>query len=217
MATVLKKSDRSAANSLLTRRARESIMTTHYLSTPLTLSDVTRLRAGDLVYLSGTVMTVRDRACNRILEASEASEIPFDLENAVIYHCGPIVREVGGDGSWDVIAAGPTTSSRLNSQTTDILDRFGVHAIIGKGGMSIADAMQDRCAYLAYTGGCAAVAADHIISVRGVHWLDLGMAEAVWVLEMRDFGPLIVGIDSHGRNLFDEVQRRAETRMLAAV
>lgn len=206
------KSDRSAANNLLTRRARESTMTTHHLSTPLTLSDVTRLRAGDLVYLSGTVMTVRDQACNRILEASE---IPFDLENAVIYHCGPIVR--GVDGSWEVIAAGPTTSSRLNSQTTDILDRFGVHAIIGKGGMSIADAMRGRCAYLAYTGGCAAVAADHISSVRGVHWIDLGMAEAVWVLEVRDFGPLIVGIDSHGRNLFDEVQRRAEKRLLTVV
>ena len=215
MAIAHKKSDRSAANNLLTRRARESTMTTHHLSTPLTISDVTRLRAGDLVYLSGTVMTVRDRACNRILEASEASEIPFDLENAVIYHCGPIVR--GVDGSWEVIAAGPTTSSRLNSQTTDILDRFGVHAIIGKGGMSIADAMRGRCAYLAYTGGCAAVAADHISSVRGVHWIDLGMAEAVWVLEMRDFGPLIVGIDAYGRNLFDEVQRRAETRLSVVV
>jgi len=192
-------------------------MTTHHLSTPLTISDVTRLRAGDLVYLSGTVMTVRDRACNRILEASEASEIPFNLENAVIYHCGPIVRGVDGDESWEVIAAGPTTSSRLNSQTADILDRFGVHAIIGKGGMSIADAMRGRCAYLAYTGGCAAVAADHISSVRGVHWIDLGMAEAVWVLEMRDFGPLIVGIDAYGRNLFDEVQRRAETRLSVVV
>lgn len=187
-------------------------MTTHHLSTPLTLSNVTGLRAGDLVYLSGTVLTVRDQACNRILEASE---IPFDLENAVIYHCGPIIR--GADWSWEVIAAGPTTSSRLNSQTADILDRFGVNAIIGKGGMSIADAMRDRCAYLAYTGGCAAVAADHIDSVRGVHWIDLGMAEAVWVLEVRYFGPLIVGIDSHGRNLFDEVQRRAKTRLSAVV
>jgi fumarate hydratase subunit beta len=116
-----------------------------------------------------------------------------------------------------VIAAGPTTSSRLNSQTTDILDRFGVHAIIGKGGMSIGDAMRDRCAYLAYTGGCAAVAADHVSAVRGVHWIDLGMTEAVWVLEMRDFGPLIVGIDAYGKNLFDEVQRRAEKRLLAVV
>ena len=207
-----KKFDQSYANNFLTCRARESTMTTHHLSTPLTLSDVTGLRAGDLVYLSGTVLTVRDQACNRVLEASE---IPFDLENSVIYHCGPIIR--GVDGSWEVIAAGPTTSSRLNSQTADILDRFGVHAIIGKGGMSIADAMRDRCAYLAYTGGCAAVAADHIDSVRGVHWIDLGMAEAVWVLEVRDFGPLIVGIDSHGRNLFDEVQRRAETRLSAVV
>ena len=190
-------------------------MAVHHLSTPLTSSDVVRLQAGDLVYMSGTVMTVRDRACDRILKAPDASGIPFDLENAVIYHCGPIIAKA--DESWKVIAAGPTTSSRLNSQTVDLLDRFGVHAIIGKGGMSIADAMRDRCVYLAYTGGCAAVAADHIDSVRGVHWLDLGMAEAVWVLDMRNFGPLIVGIDAHGRSLFDEVRNRAEERLSAIV
>jgi fumarate hydratase subunit beta len=190
-------------------------MAVHHLSTPLTISDVIPLQAGDLVYLSGTVMTVRDRACDRILKASDASGIPFDLENAVIYHCGPIIAKA--EGSWKVIAAGPTTSSRLNSQTVDLLDRFGVHAIIGKGGMSIADAMWGRCVYLASTGGCAAVAADHIDSVRGVHWIDLGMAEAVWVLDVRNFGPLIVGIDAHGRNLFDEVRKRAEERLSAIV
>ena len=187
-------------------------MAVHHLSTPLALSDVVQLQAGDLVYLSGTVMTVRDRACDRILKASE---IPFDLDNAVIYHCGPIIAKA--DGSWKVIAAGPTTSSRLDSQTADLLDRFGVHAIIGKGGMSIADAMRDRCVYFAYTGGCAAVAADHIDSVHGVHWIDLGMAEAVWVLDVRNFGPLIVGIDTHGRNLFDEVRKRAEKRLSAMI
>lgn len=79
--------------------------------------------------------------------------------------------------------------------------------------MSVTDAMRDRCVYLAYTGGCAAIAADHIDSVRDVHWLDLGMAEAVWVLDVHNFGPLIVGIDAHGRNLFSEVQERVMDRL----
>ena len=193
-------------------------MTTHNLNTPLTRADILQLHAGDLVYLSGTIITARDRAHERILHSPE---IPFDLEGAAIYHCGPIMRrgQEGRGGNncegaqWTVVAAGPTTSSRLNSQTPDLLNRFHVHATIGKGGMSVTDAMRDRCVYLAYTGGCAAIAADHIDSVRDVHWLDLGMAEAVWVLDVHNFGPLIVGIDAHGRNLFSEVQERARDRL----
>jgi len=179
-----------------------------HLRTPLTLSDITQLHAGDLVYLSGTIITARDRAHDRILHVPE---IPFDLENAVIYHCGPIMERI--DGSWKVIAAGPTTSSRLNQETAELLKRFDVHAVIGKGGMPITDAMRDRCVYLAYTGGCAVVAADRIDSVLDVYWTDLGMAEAVWAFDVHDFGPLIVGIDAHGRNLFSEVKKRAEKRL----
>jgi len=186
-------------------------MTLHHLQTPLTLPDILRLRAGDLVYLDGTVVTARDRAHERILQTSET---PFDLDGAVIYHCGPVMKEAGG--SWHVIAAGPTTSARMDSQTRELLKRFCVHAIIGKGGMSmsVTDAMLNRCVYLAAVGGCAVVAADRIV-VRDVYWLDLGMAEAVWVLDVHDFGPLIVGIDAHGRNLFDEVKSRAEKRLSA--
>lgn len=186
-------------------------MTTYHLSTPLTLHDIIQLHAGDLVFLSGTVLTARDRAHDRILQASE---IPFDLENAVIYHCGPIIKKTDKTGgSWQVIAAGPTTSDRLNMQTAELLNRFDVRAIIGKGGMSVTDAMRNRCVYLAGVGGCAAIAADHIDSVRDVYWIDLGMPEAVWVFEVHDFGPLIVGIDAHGRNLFDDVQARARKRL----
>ena len=183
-------------------------MTTHHLSTPLTKSDITQLHVRDLVYLSGRIITARDRAHDRILHVSE---IPFDLKNAVIYHCGPIMKKT--DGSWKVIAAGPTTSSRLDLQTTEILKRFDVHAIIGKGGMSITDAMRNRCVYLAHVGGCACLAADHIDSVHDVYWIDLGMPEAVWVFDVHDFGPLIVGIDAYGRNLFDEVKSRAEKHL----
>ncbi|HIE32163.1 MAG TPA: fumarate hydratase [Methanosarcinales archaeon] len=184
-------------------------MTLHHLQTPLTLPDILGLRAGDLVYLDGTVFTARDRAHERILQRSKT---PFDPAGAVIYHCGPVMKEVGR--SWQAIAAGPTTSARMDSQTGELLKRFGVRAIIGKGGMSVTDAMLNRCVYLAAIGGCAVVAADRIV-VRDVRWLDLGMAEAVWVLDVHDFGPLIVGIDAHGRNLFDEVKSRSEKRLSA--
>ena len=186
-------------------------MTTHHLQTPLDLPDILRLRAGDLVYLDGTVVTARDRAHERILQRPAT---PFDSDGAVIYHCGPVMRDV--DGSWQVVAAGPTTSARMDSHTDELLKRFDVRAIIGKGGMSmsVADVMLNRCVYLAAVGGCAVVAADRI-AVRDVHWLDLGMAEAVWVLDVHDFGPLIVGIDAHGRNLFDEVKSLAKKRLSA--
>ena len=190
-------------------------MATHNLHTPLTESDIVRLHAGDIVYLSGRIITARDRAHGRMLQAAEGGEIPFDLEGAVIYHCGPIME--GAPGSWKVVAAGPTTSGRLNMETAELLKRFRVRAVIGKGGMSmsVTEAMRNRCVYLAATGGCAATAADCVDSVRSVHWIDLGMPEAVWVLDVLDFGPLVVGIDAHGRNLYHEVQARARDRLSA--
>jgi len=200
-------------------------MATHNLHIPLTESDIVRLRAGDLVYLSGRIITARDRAHGRMLQAADRGGagdggevrggVPFDLEGAVIYHCGPIMA--GTPGSWKVVAAGPTTSARLNAETAELLKRFRVRAVIGKGGMSISvtEAMRDRCVYLAATGGCAATAADCVDSVCSVHWIDLGMPEAVWVLDVLDFGPLVVGIDAHGRNLYHEVQARARDRLSA--
>lgn len=192
-------------------------MATHNLHTPLTESDIIRLQARDLVYLSGRIITARDRAHGRMLQAAEGGEvggdIPFDLEGAVIYHCGPIMEAT--HGSWTVVAAGPTTSARLNLETAELLKRFRVRAVIGKGGMStsVTEAMRGRCVYLAATGGCAATAADCVDSVRSVHWIDLGMPEAAWVLDVLDFGPLVVGIDAHGRNLYQEVQARARGRL----
>lgn len=180
------------------------------LTTPLEEEDVTRLNAGDIVYLTGTVLTARDEAHARILEmAEENEELPFDLDGSVIYHCGPLMKET--DGKWEVVAAGPTTSARMSKMTPELLKIHNVRAFIGKGGMdNVIDAMENKAAYLAFTGGCAALAAMSIDEVKDVHWLDLGMPEAVWELKVTDFGPLVVGIDSHKNNLFQNVNKKAK-------
>jgi len=95
--------------------------------------------------------------------------------------------------------------------THPLLKAHNVRAIIGKGGMkNVSEAMKGRCVYLAYTGGCAALAAELIKEVKTVHWLDLGMPEAAWVLRIEKFGPLIVGIDTKGKDIFAEVREKAE-------
>jgi tartrate/fumarate subfamily iron-sulfur-dependent hydro-lyase alpha chain/tartrate/fumarate subfamily iron-sulfur-dependent hydro-lyase beta chain len=177
----------------------------HHLTTPLGRDDIMELQAGDIVYLSGTIYTARDEAHLRILELTdEGKPLPFDLEGAALYHCGPLMQK--DESGWRTVAAGPTTSARMTDMTPQVLDNYNVRAIIGKGGMkNIAPVLGDRCVYLAYTGGCAALAVDMIKDVRDVHWLDLGMPEAVWVLEVENFGPLVVGVDAKGRDLYEEV------------
>jgi fumarate hydratase subunit beta len=171
---------------------------------------VRRLNAGDEVFLSGPVFTARDEAHMRALEMHERKEpLPFELNGTAVYHCGPImVKDMDG---WKLVAAGPTTSSRMNSLEPAFIRTFGVRAIIGKGGMSrptVEAMMECGCVYLAFTGGAAVIAAQGISRVKGVDWLDLGMPEAVWHLEAEGFGPLIVAIDAHGHSLYDDVGRK---------
>ncbi|MBQ4135163.1 MAG: fumarate hydratase C-terminal domain-containing protein [Methanocorpusculum sp.] len=160
------------------------------LTTPLS-DEVLSLNAGDRVLLSGTVYTARDEAHLKILEEG----FPFNPMGAVLYHCGPVIS--GGE----VVAAGPTTSARMNKLTKPMLDA-GVCGLIGKGGMSdeVVEALRGRGVYFAFTGGCAALAAS-CMKLKGVHYAELGMAEAVWEIELSDM-PLVVGIDSKGNNLF---------------
>ena len=168
------------------------------LRTPLG-PEVLDLIAGDRVTLSGTVYTARDEAHLMMRERG----IPFDPIGAAVYHCGPIIRDD------TVIAAGPTTSARMNTISGFLLDK-GVKALIGKGGMGadVRSQLRGRGVYLAFTGGCAALAASRM-KVEGVYFPELGMAEAVWVLNF-DEVPLVVGIDTRGNDLFLEVERRAK-------
>ena len=182
----------------------------YHLNTPLKKEDINKLQAGDVVYITGTVFTARDEAHARILELTEKGEpLPFDLDGAAIYHCGPLMKKT--NGGWEVVAAGPTTSGRMSKMTPLVLEEHNVCAIIGKGGMQdVVESLKGRCVYLAYTGGCAALASRSINSISGVHWLDLGMPEAVWSLDVVEFGPLIVGIDPKGGDLFSNVRKHAK-------
>ena len=166
------------------------------LRTPLSEKDVLKLRAGDIVYLSGEIVTARDSAHRRILSLPR-EELPFDPEGTVIYHCGPVVRKTSE--GWQVVSAGPTTSSRMNRYLDDILS-LGVRGIIGKGGMN-PEPFKGRAVYFAFTGGAGSLAAESIKGVKAVHWLDLGIPEALWVLEVEDF-PLVVAIDVNGGSLY---------------
>lgn len=166
------------------------------LRTPLSEKDVLKLKAGDVVHLSGEIVTARDAAHRRILSLP-GEELPFNPEGAVIYHCGPVVRKKAN--GWEVVSAGPTTSARMNRYLDGILS-LGVRGIIGKGGMR-AEPFKGRAVYFAFTGGAGSLAAESIKRVKAVHWLDLGIPEALWVLEVGDF-PLIVAIDAHGNSLY---------------
>jgi fumarate hydratase subunit beta len=188
-------------------------MMEYHLQTPLKREDIEKLNAEDIVYISGEILTARDEAHARILEMEEKKEeLPFSLEGAVIYHCGPLMQQL--ESGWKVVSAGPTTSGRMSKMTPSLLRAHGVRAIIGKGGMKgITDTLKSRCVYLAYTGGCAALAAELIKGVKAVHWLDLGMPEAVWVLRVEEFGPLIVGVDTKGKDIFAEVREKAQKQL----
>ena len=130
------------------------------LRTPLTEEDVRSLKLGETVYLSGPIVTGRDEMHIRALEyAEQGKDVPECLNGAAIFHCGPIMRQ-RDDGTWAVVAAGPTTSARMNKLEPEMIPTYNIRAIIGKGGMSreTADAMREYgCVYLAATGGAGAL------------------------------------------------------------
>jgi tartrate/fumarate subfamily iron-sulfur-dependent hydro-lyase beta chain len=175
------------------------------LKTPLSEKGVRALRVGDALELSGTVVTARDTAHKYLAEGGQA---PCDLN--VIYHCGPIVK---GDA---VIAAGPTTSIREEPYEADVIGRFGVRAVIGKGGMGekTLAAMRSRgCVYLAAVGGAGALMAERVKRILAVHKLrEFGAPEAFWVLEVEDF-PLVVAMDTAGDSIYRRVEEESAANL----
>jgi len=137
--------------------------------------------------------------------------LPISLEGLAVFHCGPIVKKEGD--KWIVVAAGPTTSTRMDQFEDEFIKAFKVRVVIGKGGMGkkTTDGMQKYGAvYGAFTGGAGVLAAKSIKKVTTVEWLaDLGMPEALWVFEVEEFGPLTIAIDSRGNNLYEEVSKKA--------
>lgn len=172
------------------------------IDSPLSEKAVRGLNAGDVVHLSGRIVTGRDKVHMRAM--SEDSE---HLHGATVFHCGPIMAETK-DG-WEVIAAGPTTSARMNTLEPEFIRRYGIRGIIGKGGMDhdVLDAMREvGCVYLAATGG-AAVSLASSLTAEGVEWKDLGMAEAMWIMNANNMGPLVVAMDAHGNSLYENVTK----------
>ena len=155
-------------------------------------------------------MTARDKAYAR---AISGTKLPVKLQGGVVYHCGPLAKRT--PSGWKILSAGPTTSARMDPVQAEFVKLTGVRALVGKGGVGgeVADQLARLgCIYLAFPGGAGALAAKSIEKIERVFWEDLGDAEALWVLDVRDFGPLVVAIDTKGNNLYlREVRNQKKT------
>jgi fumarate hydratase, class I len=181
------------------------------LRTPLTEEQVRSLKVGDVVLLSGRAYTGRDAVHHHLM----SHEPPVDLRGSVIYHCGPVVAK-DGDG-WRVTAAGPTTSIREEPYQADIIKRYGVRAVIGKGGMgakTLAGLAESGAVYLNAVGGAAQFYARTITRVDGVSLLEFGTPEAMWHLTLDAF-PAIVTMDAHGNSLHTDVEKASAAELAA--
>ena len=169
------------------------------IKVPVKNEDLTDLKIGDVITLTGNIITARDQAHKRILEQGA----PLDIEGAAIFNAGTIISE--DENGYKMVAVGPTTSMRMNPYQSDVID-MGPKIVIGKGGMddTVRKALvKNNALYVVATGGCAALYVDAVEEIESVDWLDLGMPEAMWNLKVKDFGPLIVAMDSEGNSLYD--------------
>jgi fumarate hydratase subunit beta len=181
------------------------------LNTPPSPTALRSLKAGDLVLLNGTIVTGRDKIHKYLVEERPPKdEIPFDLTGAVLYHCGPVMRKSGK--GYEAVAAGPTTSIRVEMYEAAIIRAYGIRGIIGKGGMgeNTMKALQETgSVYFQAVGGAAVYLAGRIRKTLDVWKLDeFGPTEAMWLFEVEDF-PVIVTIDSHGNNIHREIEKRS--------
>lgn len=176
---------------------------------------IRELRVDDVVYLSGPLCTLRDMGHRRAVDAlARGEELPFHLAGNGLWHCGPIARRE--DDPWRLVSAGPTTSSRFTTLGAELIRRLGIRVVVGKGTMGPAavEAMKEAgCCFLNATGGCAVLYARQVEEVVAVHWLDLGEPEAAWMVVARDMGPLVVGIDSTGDDLFGRMRAEMAPRL----
>lgn len=178
------------------------------ISTPISDEDLADLNVGDVVYLSGQLVTCRDVAHRRLIELKQ--EIPVDLRGGAIFHAGPIVRQKD-DGTFEMVSIGPTTSMRMEKFEKAFIEQTGVKMIIGKGGMgeeTTAGCLENKAVHAVFPGGCAVVAATKVEAIERAEWQDLGMPETLWVNRVKEFGPLIISIDTKGNNLFEINKKR---------
>ncbi len=206
-------------------------MATYDLTIPISEEDARTLRVGDTVRLSGVMVTGRDAAHKYMIdnfirtdavaesERSLYEELKRLLAGSVIYHCGPVVRQLPpsqegvGGVRWEFVAAGPTTSIREEPYEADVIAHFGLRGVIGKGGMgpnTLRACREHGAVYFDAVGGAASLIADAVKEVVAVHKKDeFGVPEAFWVIRVENF-PLVVTMDSHGRSIHDEVEERSK-------
>jgi len=187
------------------------------LRTPISQEESKALRVGDIVSFSGEFLFCRDKAHARLLEFTHRQRpIPVRMEGIPIYHAGPVVREQ--DRSWRIIAAGPTTSFRMEEYEAHILRYYKPRIVVGKGGMGkrTSDALVDTGgAYAVFPGGAALLAARCIKEVMGVYWMDLGVPDALWHARVEEFGPCVVTMDSTGDSLHEKISSESLGRLQA--
>ena len=174
------------------------------LTTPIKAADLEDIHAGDIIYLNGYITTCRDVAHRRLIEEGRA--LPVDIREGAILHAGPIVR-THGEEDYEMISVGPTTSMRMEKFEEAFIEQTGVRLIVGKGGMgdgTMRGCRDHKALHAVFPAGNAVVAAVSVEKIVSAEWKDLGMPETLWTCKVKEFGPLIVSIDTHGRNLFEE-------------
>ena len=181
-------------------------MSKKILTTPIKAEDLADLKIGDVVYLTGKLITARDCAHTRVVKLGR--EFPVDIKDGAIFHGGPIMtKDETSPSGWRVVAIGPTTSMRMELFEKEFIEKTGVRLIIGKGGMgpNTERACKEFGAiHCVFPAGNAVVAATEVEEIVEAQWRDLGMPETLWHCHVNEFGPLIVSIDAEGRNLFEE-------------
>ncbi|AKS37319.1 fumarate hydratase [Anoxybacillus gonensis] len=183
----------------MTGEAREVV-----LEAPITEEQIRSLKVGDVVRINGMIYTGRDAIHKHLMD----HDAPVDLNGQIIYHCGPVMLK-DENGKWHVKAAGPTTSIREEPYQGEIMKKFGIRAVIGKGGMgakTLAALKEHGGVYLNAIGGAAQYYAECIQSVEGVDFLEFGIPEAMWHLRVKDF-TAVVTMDSHGNSLHEDIEK----------
>ena len=174
------------------------------LQTPIKDEDLESLNVGDVIYLTGHLVTCRDVAHRRLIELKR--DLPVDLRGGAIFHAGPIVRKKD-DGKFEMVSIGPTTSMRMEKFEREFIKQTGVKLIVGKGGMgpeTTAGCQDGKAVHAIFPGGCAVLAAAKVEEIERAEWQDLGMPETLWVNRVKEFGPLIISIDTKGNNLIEQ-------------
>lgn len=186
------------------------------ITTPIDNGQIENLKIGDVVYLTGMLVTCRDDGHRRLVRNGIYPK--FDLKGMAILHAGPIVKKT--DTGYEMISIGPTTSRRMEAYEKEFIEMSGVKMVIGKGGMGAKTAQgckEQKALHCIFPGGCAVTAVTEVEEIVGVEWEDFGMPEALWIMRVKEFGPLIVSIDTEGSNLFEqnkiEFNKRKEEAM----